>query len=73
MTSGWFFALLATDGGDDVGLSGGLGEVGRSGAFVAVAATPDPMAGRVVLSGATALGTTALAGILAPEKVTVLK
>jgi hypothetical protein len=74
MTSGWLFVLLAADRVGDVGLIGGFGEpVRRSGVFVAVAATPGPTAGRVVASDAPALGTGVLAGILAPEKVTVLK
>jgi hypothetical protein len=41
--------------------------------FVAVTATPGPATGGVVATDAAALATGELAGILAPEKVTVLK
>ena len=65
--------LTADGGGGDVGWGGGFGEpVRRSGVLIAVAATAGP-AGRVVASDAAALGTAGPAGILAPEKVTVLK
>jgi hypothetical protein len=72
MTSGWLFVLPVADGAGDVG--GGFGEpIRRSGVFVAVTATPGPTTGGVVASDAAALATGELAGILAPEKVTVLK